>query len=87
MSALETYLKEAKEMKGIWHKAAIINTRIYMRHTERQQIINAINSLTDQDLLRLLWEVGLDDKLQQTVVNRSKELAKEAGTPASEGSV
>jgi hypothetical protein len=79
MSALEMYLKAAAEAKGTWHKQQIINVRIYMAGSHKEDIIAAIKTIKDQALLRILWEAGLDDELQQAVIYQSKKLAKEAG--------
>lgn len=79
MSALETYLKAALEAKGTWHKQQIIQVRVYMAATPRNEIIAAIKTIRDQALLRLLWEAGLDEELQQVVTYQSRRLAAEAG--------
>jgi len=79
MSALETYLKHAAEAKGIWHKGEIINIRMYINNTPRNEIIAAIKTIRDQTLLRLLWEVGLDTELQEVVTYQSKRIEAEAG--------
>ena len=78
MSALETYLKAARDAKGTWHKGQIIQVRVYMAATPRNEIIAAIKTIRDQSLLRVLWEAGLDDELQTVVTYQSKRLAAEA---------
>ena len=78
MSVLEIRLKAARDAKGIWHKGEIINVRIYIAKTPRNEIIAAIKTIRDQSLLRTLWEAGLDTTLQTVVNNQSKRLAKEA---------
>jgi len=79
LSALETYLKHAAEVKGFWHKGRIRDLREYIAQSRREEIIAAIKTIKDQNLLRILWEVGLDTQLQQVVQYQSERLAKEAG--------
>jgi len=78
MSALETYLKEAKDIRGMWHKGRIRDIRSYIAITPRTEIITAIRMIKDQTLLRILWEVGLDYELQRVVILHSERLEKEA---------
>lgn len=79
MSALEHYLKAARDAKGIWHKGQIIDLRMYIANTPRNELIAAIKTIKEQDLLRTLWEAGLDTELQKVVNYQSKKLAIEAG--------
>jgi hypothetical protein len=76
MSALETYLKAAKESKGWMHVGAIRNARQYIKLTPRDDIRTAIRRITDPDLLRLLWEVGLNSDLQYIVIKQQEKIAK-----------
>lgn len=78
MSALETYLKRAAETKGTWHKQTIAIIRTYITMSKEEDIINAITQITSQEYIRLLWEVGLNTKLQQIAIKRSQRLAEEA---------
>jgi len=75
MSVIEMYLKEAKGTKGTWHKAVIANLREYMRNTKEPDIISAINQLKDGTLIPLLWEVGINQTLQDVANKRSMLLA------------
>ena len=75
MSAIEMYLKEAQATKGTWHKTTISNLRAYISQTTREEIISAVNKITDASLLPLLWEVGLSQELQEIVNKRSMKLA------------
>jgi len=75
MSVIEMYLKEAKDTKGTWHKAVIANLREYMRNTKEPDIISAINQLKDGTLIPLLWEVGINQTLQDVANKRSMLLA------------
>ena len=75
MSAIEMYLKEAKETKGTWHKAVIANLRDYMSRKPEPEIISAINQIRDISLLPILWEVGLSQTLQDVANKRSMTLA------------
>jgi len=75
MSAIEMYLKEAQTTKGMWHKQVIANLRDYINKTPREQIISAINTLKDSSLIPFLWEVGLNQELQDIANKRSMILA------------
>ncbi len=75
MSAIELYLKQAKDAKGTLHKMAISNLREYMRKQPIEEIYSAINKLKDVSLIPLLWEVGLSDDLQQLSNRRMMILA------------
>ena len=76
MSAIKLYLAEAKDTKGTWHKIIINNLRDYMRRTSREDVISAINQLTDASLIPFLWEVGLSQELQDLVNKKSMQLSK-----------
>lgn len=75
MSVIEMYLKEAKGTKGTWHKAVIANLREYMRNTKEPDIISAINQIKDSTLIPFLWEVGINQTLQDVANKRSMLLA------------
>jgi hypothetical protein len=75
MSAIEMYLKEAATTKGTWHKQVIANLRDYIAHQKRENIISAINTLKDASLIPILWEVGLNQELQDIANKRSMTLA------------
>lgn len=75
MSAIEMYLKEAQRRKGTWHKLVISNLRQYMNKQPEEEIISAINKITDPLLLPYLWEVGLSQTLQDVANRRSMKIA------------
>ena len=75
MSAIELYLKNAKQAKGTYHKLLINNLRDYMNKQPEEEIISAINKITDYSLLPLLWEVGLSTTLQDVANKRSIKLS------------
>ena len=77
MSALETYAKEALRTKGTEHMHAIDSLRRYMNLTPEQDLINYINMLTDQDILRTLIEAGLRGDTWKTAIRRTETLRKE----------
>ena len=78
MSALETYLKTAAETKGTWHKQAIQSVRSYIKISREEDVIAAIKLIRNQQLIRLLWEVGLSSTLQQDAIYQSKRIEQEA---------
>ena len=75
MSVIEMYLKEAQSTKGTWHKAVIANLREYMSRLPETAIISAINQLKDINLIPLLWEVGINQTLQDVANKRSMTLS------------
>jgi hypothetical protein len=76
MAALEKFLKEAKETKGIKHIAVIRNLRGYMEITSEKELIDAIESIQDITLIRYLLEAGLKPPLLRAALKRYEILEK-----------
>ena len=70
MSALEIYLKAARDSKGIEHMGAISNLRAYMRLSTDKEIYDAIYRIQDIDLFRHLIEAGLKPELLRITLKR-----------------
>jgi len=78
MAALETYLREAQEAKGMEHLRAIATLRWYIRNSTEHDIIVAIRKIEDATLLRYIIEAGVNATLQHEVTKRHEKLTKEA---------
>lgn len=70
MSAIELYLKAARDSKGIEHMSAINNLRAYMRLSTDKEIYDAIYRIQDIDLFRHLIEAGLKPELLRITLKR-----------------
>jgi len=77
MSVLEIMLRNAANAKGTWHKGEVLNIRMYIMEMKEDDIRTMIKGIQDQNLLRILWEVGLSQTLQNTVIEHSRRLAEE----------
>ena len=74
MSLLERYAKQAYETKGLLHTRNIAILRNYIATTPEEDIRNEISKITDIELLRTLWEAGLNKRLQETALQRHAHL-------------
>jgi len=79
MSALETYLKGCSETRGLEHINAIRALRTYIHLTPEDDIVLAINRITDIMLLKHIIEAGVNARLQKIVLTRYDLLKKEQG--------
>jgi len=52
----------------------ISELRAYIRQTKIEELTEAIKRIEDPNLLRTLWEAGLNRFLQQAVLKRMEEL-------------
>jgi len=73
MSLLEYYARKAAETRGLLHLMNISELRLYLRQTPIEELIEAIEKIEDANLLRTLWEAGLNRFLQQAVLKRMEE--------------
>lgn len=83
MSELETRLNNIAIAKGMIHLSRLAALRIYLKQVPDNDIILAINKITNLTLLRILWEAGLNATLQTAVLRRTDELIqrREGVTP------
>jgi hypothetical protein len=61
---------------GLEHKIHLQTLRNYIKATPTREILGAIRNISRQDMLRALWEAGLNMELQQAVMRRLEELAQ-----------
>lgn len=78
MSALEIYLKDARDTKGIEHMSVIRNIRAYMRLSTDKELYDAIYRIQDIDLLKHLVEAGLKPELMSITTKRYDALKKQS---------
>ena len=76
MSQLGYYAKRCKETKGLEHEACIMTLRRYIRETPKRDILSAVDMISDPELIRSLWEAGLDTEMQEAVLKRLEELTE-----------
>ena len=74
MSALELYVKHARDTKGLVHAEAMQSLRRYIKISRPEDIIKQVEKITDYLLLKTLWEAGLSAEIQEAVLKRSREL-------------
>jgi len=74
MSLLETYLEQARITFGFMHLTAIRAARQLLKEMNEQDTRLAIYKLTNPAHIRLLWEVGLNQRLQDTALTRMNEI-------------
>jgi len=76
MSALEMYLRETAAGRGMMHKVRLQALRQYMRMSKEEELITAINKVTNPALLRIMVEAGLNKTLMKAVLDRTEELVR-----------
>ena len=76
MSALELIARRAARTRGIRHLTAIQALRDYIRESSDEELIKAINRITDMTVLRTLIEAGLRRPLLDAVIARTEELIR-----------
>jgi len=76
MSALDIYLEEAVNTKGMWHLGAVGALRVYMKETSKDELIKAIKNIDEPRKLRVLMEAGLNAELMKAVTDRYDTLTK-----------
>ena len=74
MSLLIDLTLAVAESVGLEHKMHIQTLRNYLKTTPEREILGAIRNISRQDMLRALWEAGLNTTLQQAVMRRLDEL-------------
>ena len=77
MAALEILALEVKKLQHLPRQQALWRLREYMQQTRQQDLIRAINRMKDPELLKILWEAGLNADLQQLVLRRLEEIFRE----------
>ena len=70
MSLLERYAKMANEARGLLHKRNIDVLRNYLNTSSEDDIYVEIWQITDVELIRTLWEAGLNKRLQERALQR-----------------
>jgi len=79
MSMLVDYARRVAETKGIQHKTYLSMLRSYIKATPEKYLIPVIKQISNPNVLRALWEAGLNSTLQEAVAERLSELAEARG--------
>jgi hypothetical protein len=79
MSALEYILEQCSALRGIEHINAIRTLRSYIRLTPEDEVVLAINRITNIMLLKHIIEAGVNARLQKATLTRYDLLKKEQG--------
>ena len=74
MSMLIDLTIAVAESVGLEHKMHIQTLRNYLKITPEREILGAIRNISRQDMLRALWEAGLNPEQQKAVLRRLDEL-------------
>ena len=70
MVKLEYLLKILSKSRGIYHIGARQNVKKYIDSLSLEEFKKEVEQITDLNLLRYLWEVGLNAEQQQIVLKR-----------------
>ena len=76
MGLLEQYLEQARITFGFMHLSAVRSARMLLSEMNEADAKLAIYKLTNPAHIRILWEVGLNAKLQATALTRMDEIIK-----------
>jgi len=58
------------ETYGLLHKANLKALRLYIKEHTEDELIKEVKGIREAPLLRALWEAGLSQRLQDTVVEQ-----------------
>lgn len=70
------YTRRVADTKGLERQANLSNLRNYIKTTNNDWLIDAIDNIGRTDLLRILWEAGLNKDLQEAVLRKQQELTE-----------
>jgi len=70
MSLLERYTKATSESGGLLHKRNLAVLRNYLNTSSEDDIYVEIWQINDLELIRILWEAGLNKRLQDRALQR-----------------
>lgn len=79
MSMLIHYIRRVKEGRGLERQANLSNLRNYIKTTNDDWLIDAIDNIGRIDFLNILWEAGLRPDLQRAVLRKHTELTQRRG--------
>lgn len=79
MSLLERYARTVRDSQGLQHQSALEGLRNYIKTTPDKELIDTIETITEEPLLRTLWEAGLKEPVRSAVLARSEELQRRRG--------
>ena len=74
--ALRVYADKVRDSVGLAHQIALRSLRWYLKTTKLQSFKEQVNTITDINLLKTLWEAGLNSEQQKIVLARYEELKR-----------
>lgn len=79
MSLLERYARTVRDSQGLQHQSALEGLRNYLNTTPTKDLIDTIETITEEPLLRTLWEAGLKDPVRSAVLAQAEKLQLRRG--------
>lgn len=77
MAELQNLCKRVKNSTGLQHNYNLITLRRYLDSQGDDNIKRQINQITETDYIRVLWEAGLNNDLQEIALERLKRIGGE----------
>jgi len=74
--ALRVYAEKVRDSVGLAHQIALRSLRWYLKTTKLQSFKEQVGTITDINLLKTLWEAGLNSEQQKIVLARYEELKR-----------
>ena len=74
MSRLIEYTRRTVDSRGLMYQRNMAILRNYINTTTEEELIRFIYEITDSELLKTLWAAGLKQPLQRAVLIRQGEL-------------
>ena len=74
--ALRVYAEKVRDSVGLAHQIALRSLRWYLKNTKLQSFKEQVGTITDINLLKTLWEAGLNSEQQKIVLARYEELKR-----------
>ena len=74
--ALRVYAEKVRDSVGLAHQVALRSLRWYLKTTKLQSFKEQVGTITDINLLKTLWEAGLNSEQQKIVLARYEELKR-----------
>jgi hypothetical protein len=70
MSSLYDIANAVAKSRGLLHQRMLEGLRLHLKTMAEQDLIDEINRINNIDVLRALWEAGLNVRLQHAVLER-----------------
>jgi len=67
---LKRHLEAVSESFGLIHQVKLRALRLYLKETDEAMLIREIDAIDEPKVLRVLWEAGLNSRLQEAVLKK-----------------